>query len=71
MSPFVSALYVHPVKSARANAVEEVNLVATGFDHDREWMLVDPAGRFVTQREEPRLALLSASPSSCGRIRAP
>jgi hypothetical protein len=49
------------VKSARANAVDAVDLVATGFDHDREWMLVDPAGRFVTQREEPRLALLAAS----------
>jgi uncharacterized protein YcbX len=26
--------------------------------HDREWMVIDPAGHFLTQRESPRLALL-------------
>ena len=29
-----------------------------GFEFDRRWMLIDPQGRFVTQRECPRLALL-------------
>jgi hypothetical protein len=32
-----------------------------GLRHDREWMIVDPAGRFVTQRDESRLALLGVA----------
>jgi uncharacterized protein len=61
-APYIAALFVHPVKSARANRVESVRLAANGFEHDREWMLVDPAGHFVTQRNDPRLALLEALP---------
>jgi uncharacterized protein YcbX len=30
-----------------------------GFAHDREWMVVDESYRFLTQREEPRLALIT------------
>jgi hypothetical protein len=33
---------------------------------DREWMVVDPAGRFVTQREAPRLALVGVSAAGEG-----
>jgi hypothetical protein len=29
-----------------------------GFRYDRRWMLVTPSGRFLTQREHPRMALL-------------
>jgi uncharacterized protein YcbX len=32
--------------------------LAAGAARDREWMLVDRDGRFVTQREYPRLALI-------------
>jgi MOSC domain-containing protein len=32
-----------------------------GFRYDRRWMLVTPAGDFITQREEPRLALVRPS----------
>lgn len=54
----LTGLYVYPVKSARGVALTEAEVVATGLRHDRRWMVVDDAGRFVTQREEPRLALL-------------
>jgi uncharacterized protein YcbX len=30
----------------------------TGFISDREWMVIDPAGYFLTQREHPRMALI-------------
>ena len=30
----------------------------TGLDLDRAWMVVDAEGRFVTQREQPRMALV-------------
>lgn len=57
----LSALYVYPVKSCRGTAVQRAVVTAAGFEHDREWMVVTPAGRFLTQRELPRLALVEPS----------
>ena len=54
----VSALFVHPVKSCAGVALSEAQLMNTGLDLDRAWMVVDAAGRFVTQRELPRMALV-------------
>ena len=54
----VAALHVYPVKSCAGLALERAPLLATGFAHDRHWMIVRPGGRFVTQRELPRLALI-------------
>jgi len=57
----VSALYVYPIKACRGVRVAEWPVVARGFDADRRWMLVDEAGTFVSQREEPRLALVNTA----------
>lgn len=57
----VSALWVHPVKSCRAVALDRALLDETGFRHDRRWMIVDPDGRFVSQRERPELARVSVA----------
>ena len=54
----LSGLYVHPVKSCAGLAVTEARLMDTGLDLDRTWMVVDAQGRFVTQRELPRMALV-------------
>jgi hypothetical protein len=58
MGAYLAGLYIHPVKSAAGIVCEGAVLTATGLQHDREWMLVDSAGRFLTQRELPQLALL-------------
>lgn len=55
----VSALYLHPVKSCRGFAVDHVSLDTRGFSGDRRFLVVDPAGRFLTQRDTPRLALVA------------
>jgi hypothetical protein len=55
-SPILRGLYVYPVKSCAGIALTEVHLGATGLVHDREWMVVDPSGRFITQRDTPALA---------------
>lgn len=57
----LTGLYVYPVKSARGIAVTSARAVATGFEYDRRWMVVDDAGRFVTQRTHPRLARVDTS----------
>ena len=59
--PSISSLHLYPVKSCRGIAVAEAVVTAAGLEHDREWMVATPLGRFVTQREEPRLALVAAA----------
>ena len=54
----VHSLHLHPVKSCAGISPPEAVIAATGFDLDREWMVVDGAGRFVSQRELPRMALV-------------
>lgn len=54
----IDALYIHPVKSCAAIAVNEVLLTPTGLQFDREWMVIDATGRFVSQRELPRMVLI-------------
>lgn len=56
----VTGLYRYPVKSLRGSAVDVLDLGPRGPRLDREWMLVDEQGRFLTQRTRPVLARLSA-----------
>lgn len=58
MTPVLGALYIYPIKSAAGIECQQVELGPHGLRHDREWMIVDAAGRGLTQREEGRLALL-------------
>jgi uncharacterized protein YcbX len=54
----ITALNIYPVKSCAGTALQRARVTAAGFEHDRQWMIVRPNGRFVTQRELPRLALV-------------
>ncbi|MDB5967444.1 MAG: hypothetical protein JWQ72_3944 [Polaromonas sp.] len=58
VSAMVSQLFVYPVKSCAGVAVQEAVLTETGLEFDRAWMVVDGHGRFLTQRELPRMALV-------------
>lgn len=66
MSPcaHIAALHYYPLKSARGIELERAQLTIAGFQDDRRWMLVSETGRFLTQRELPRLALLEPSLSA-------
>jgi uncharacterized protein YcbX len=61
MTATLAGLYIHPVKSAAGIASDSAVLGPHGLEHDREWMIVDAAGRFITQRDEARLALLAVA----------
>jgi len=54
----ITALHIYPVKSCRGVSLQRAQLTRTGFEHDRQWLIVQPNGRFITQREHPRLALI-------------
>ncbi len=55
-APRVAALGVHPVKSLRGLETDAWWFDNRGPRLDRRWMLVDADDRFVSLREEPRLA---------------
>jgi hypothetical protein len=57
----VESLHYYPVKGMRGCALTSAEVTAAGFTNDRRWMLVDSTGRFISQREEPRLALISVA----------
>lgn len=57
----IAELYLHPIKSCGAMAVNEALMIETGLDLDRQWMVVDADGEMLTQRELPRMALIAPS----------
>lgn len=61
MSATLAALNIYPVKSCRGIALTTAALAPTGLVDDRHWMLVRANGRFVTQRELPRMALIGTA----------
>lgn len=56
----VTALHVHPLKSAAPGSLRSVEVLPRGFVDDRSWMVVDDAGTLVSARECHRLLLLNA-----------
>lgn len=52
----VAGLHVYPIKSTRGIARARVSLTATGFEWDRQWMIVNANGVFLSQRSHPQLA---------------
>jgi uncharacterized protein len=72
MTVQVAALHVYPVKSCKGIALNSVQLTPTGFSSDRHWMVVDPEGNFLTQRDLPRMAAIEPTSLPNGlRLSAP
>lgn len=68
----LSALHLHPLKSAATLAVEHLDIEPRGPRGDRRWIVVDGDGRFVTARQTAALALVRAEPVEDGlRLSAP
>ncbi|MBW4467965.1 MAG: MOSC domain-containing protein [Pegethrix bostrychoides GSE-TBD4-15B] len=58
---YLSAIYIYPVKSCRGIAVSAAQLDNWGLQFDRNWMIVNTTGRFLSQRELPKMALIEVS----------
>ena len=54
----LAQLFVYPIKSCAGIAVQEAVVTDMGLEWDRNWMVVDDQGEFVSQRELPRMALV-------------
>ena len=55
----ISQMFIYPVKSCAGIEVSEAILHQTGLSYDREWMIVDQDGAFVTQRQIPHMVWIS------------
>ena len=54
-------LRIYPVKSLAPVPVRQVEIEPWGPAGDRRWMVVDAAGKMVSQREDPRLGQITAT----------
>ncbi len=55
----VSSLIYYPIKACRGFEVDVAQVGRMGLQHDRRMMVTTPEGECLTQREYPRLALVS------------
>lgn len=59
--PTIKQLCYYPVKSMRGISVKSVELTVRGLKYDRNWMVAEWNGTFLTQRSIPHLATIQTS----------
>jgi uncharacterized protein YcbX len=64
----ISGLTIYPVKSMKGIALDSAELTPHGLGNDRRFMVVRANGRFVTQRDLSRLALVHTSLDDVGVV---
>ncbi|MBT4837813.1 MAG: MOSC domain-containing protein [Methylococcales bacterium] len=57
----LAELWHYPVKSMKGNRYKKLTIESRGFQFDRHWMLIDEEGKFLTQRQHPRMTLLKTT----------
>lgn len=62
MHATLDSIHVYPLKSGAPLRRSEARVETRGLAHDRRWMVIDAAGKFITGREEARLTLIRAQP---------
>jgi len=58
MAITISQLWVYPVKGLKGIPLERSLCTDRGLEYDRRFMVVDRDGRFMSQREHPRMATI-------------
>ena len=61
----LSSLIYYPIKACRGFEVDSSHVERMGLAHDRRMMVVTDEGEFLTQREYPRLALVTPQRKDC------
>jgi uncharacterized protein YcbX len=57
----LTGIYIYPVKSLRGVRLEHATLENGRLPGDREWIVVDPDGQFMHQRDYPQMARVDAA----------
>jgi uncharacterized protein len=55
----ISEINIYPIKSLGGITLNEAIIEQRGLQYDRRWMLVDENGKFLTQREFPKISTIS------------
>lgn len=58
MQATISGLFIYPVKSLAGVSLQQAEVTPLGLAGDRQWMIVDGGGKFVTQRQLPAMATI-------------
>ena len=64
--PRLAAIFRYSVKSLSGHALDGAEVDRCGIAGDRRWLVIDAAGRFVTRREIPAMALIEVTSGSDG-----
>ena len=62
----LTGLHLYPIKSTRGLAVTSWPVDSFGLGRDRRYMVVDAAGRFITQRRRPEMTHIQAKLTDVG-----
>lgn len=62
----LAAMYHYPLKSGRARPLVSSPVGPAGLAFDRDWMVADRDGKFLTGREQPKLVLIEANATAEG-----
>jgi len=57
----VTGIFIYPVKALRAFACDSAVVTPRGLEGDRGWLVINQEGKFITQRQIPALARISAA----------
>jgi uncharacterized protein YcbX len=64
----LSGIFIYPVKSLRGISLDDAPLHDGRLVGDRDWLIVDRAGRFMHQRDYPQMTRVSATPVAAGIV---
>jgi uncharacterized protein YcbX len=64
----LESIHIYPVKGLHGISVPAATVESCGLQGDRRWMVVDPAGRYLTQRDLPGMARILATPAEEGAM---
>ena len=56
---FLSEIYIYPIKSLGGIKLSASEFGERGLKYDRRWMLVNQDNKFISQREFPKMSLIS------------
>lgn len=65
---WLATIHTYPVKGCRRTDHRDASVEPWGLAGDRRWLVVEPDGKFLTQRAEPRLALIAPSVPAGGGL---
>jgi uncharacterized protein YcbX len=62
----ITQLFIYPIKSCAGIELSTSRLALTGLEMDREWLIVDQHGMFLTQRQIPHMVWITPALSETG-----